>query len=579
MTWPSHFAGPFSHNLQVSTLTKTNITMQFSSFVVATLASVAAAAPSKLRRQLTSAPPQECLEEYVQLSLQTATLTANNLGGNGPWDTSGAPEMRYSGIGVVDDKVLDLVVTIKEGSDYNPVNSDNNGMTCFSTEDSPNTDCTTDADFGQINLGGENQEVTFVYTIEDQEGNPVVLPGFAFSAFDIDRAANTPETYMIKGWSHALYDETNTEAEFSLDKPGYCEGVAENCLYAYSTEIGRGCDNPVDAMDLGPVICPAGKPPVNRKLRSFMVEYENTSSFEMYFATTCSTCSTGGGGGRNVVFAFESMWQNDCPTPPTPITCSTCNAGGGGGAGGDPHFVRWQQSTRDAFHGECDLVLVHQEDFDGENDLDVHIRTTIEDTFSFIESAAVKIGEDSLEFVSTMVTLNGVQLALEEKSPVTFGNNYSIIKNTSVYGYPTFHIVLKEGVVTVKATKRFMSVKVDGKDDALVGSMGMLGDYESGEMKSREGATMQDFTQFGFEWQVNPEDPKIFGDDRSPQLPYEQCRMPTAFSNSARRTLRTGNMDLYENALTACTSNHPENVDACLDDVMRTGELDLADAW
>jgi hypothetical protein len=55
--------------------------------------------------------------------------------------------------------------------------------------------------------------------------------------------------------------------------------------------------------------------------------------------------------------------------------------------------------------------------------------------------------------------------------------------------------------------------------------------------------------------------------------------MPKEFSMSARRTLRSGNIGLYENALTACTQNHPENVDACLDDVMRTGELDLADAW
>ena len=45
----------------------------------------------------------------------------------------------------------------------------------------------------------------------------------------------------------------------------------------------------------------------------------------------------------------------------------------------------------DSFHGECDLVLLHSEEFHNGAGLDLHIRTTIQDYFSYIETAALRV--------------------------------------------------------------------------------------------------------------------------------------------------------------------------------------------
>lgn len=108
-----------------------------------------------------------------------------------------------------------------------------------------------------------------------------------------------------------------------------------------------------------------------------------------------------------------------------------------------------------------------------------------------------------------------------------------------------------------------------------------MGDHSDGSMVSRSGKLFEgSFEAYGFEWQVNPSmgDKKLFMEDRSPQLPYERCRMPTA-SRPQRRHLRANN-GLFEKAKTACqAAASPQDVDLCIDDIMATGELGLADIW
>ena len=71
-------------------------------------------------------------------------------------------------------------------------------------------------------------------------------------------------------------------------------------------------------------------------------------------------------------------------------------------------------------------------------------------------------------------------------------------------------------------------------------------------MVARDGEIMDNFDAYGFEWQVSPEDPQLFLEARSPQLPFEKCRMPTA-ARPSRRHLRQ-NADLFDSASTACAS-------------------------
>ena len=60
-----------------------------------------------------------------------------------------------------------------------------------------------------------------------------------------------------------------------------------------------------------------------------------------------------------------------------------------------------------------DLNLFHVADFNGGDDLTVHVRTTIRYDYSFIESAAIRIGNDTLSVSGWRVySFNGVDGAL-----------------------------------------------------------------------------------------------------------------------------------------------------------------------
>lgn len=256
------------------------------------------------------------------------------------------------------------------------------------------------------------------------------------------------------------------------------------------------------------------------------------------------------------------------------------------GGGGDPHFKRWDQENRNTFHGECDLVVVHSESFHNVG-FDMHVRTTIQDFFSYIEAAAVKLGEDILEVENGNLKLNGVDHS-DADLPLVFGEQkYTLYKHSEDHRNDgsvlrrTYRLTLEDDTeIEFRFYKKFMTYQIIGHP-GFVDSVGLMGQYPTGAMLSRDGVEMQDFVQFGFEWQVGMTDPVLFADARSPQLPYEQCRMPTA-AQSAIRRLKSGNRKLMEAAQEACAAGSKlsdHNVQLCVDDVMMTGDLEMAGEW
>jgi hypothetical protein len=226
--------------------------------------------------------------------------------------------------------------------------------------------------------------------------------------------------------------------------------------------------------------------------------------------------------------------------------------------------------------------MVHSENFHKGAGFDLHARTTIADYFSYIETAALRVGDYTVQFYNDHIVLNGDVHTVEEL-PLTFGANFKYtISNAPVEGktgrmYQYYNVDLhKESTLLFKFYKNFLTINISGHPHDFSDAVGLLGDYTTGDMITRDGNTMTDFDQFGFEWQVNPlTDGQLFLDDRSPQLPYEQCRMPTA-ARPARRHLRQ-NMDLFREASNACGS--AGDIDLCIDDVMTTGDLGLANLW
>lgn len=269
------------------------------------------------------------------------------------------------------------------------------------------------------------------------------------------------------------------------------------------------------------------------------------------------------------------------------VDCFDFTSGpGAGGGGGDPHFNTWN-SEHQSFHGECDLVMVHSDKFHMGTGLDLHVRTTIESYFSYIETAALRIGEHVVEFHKNHFFIDGDEYKPSDL-PMTFGTGalqYTISnaeveegKNSRFYQY--YKVDLHENSsILFKYYKKYLTIDVSGHVADFHDSVGLLGDFHTGNMVSREGQIMNNFNEFGFEWQVQPEeDGKLFREDKGPQLPFEQCRMPTA-ARPARRHLRGGDQALHEAAMKACAHVSGNGFDLCVDDVLSVGDLGLATLW
>jgi hypothetical protein len=202
------------------------------------------------------------------------------------------------------------------------------------------------------------------------------------------------------------------------------------------------------------------------------------------------------------------------------------------------------------------------------------------DYYSYIESAAAKIGHNNvLEFEKDKVILGRKPLEHSE-FPVSFGDKHEyMIEIIVLTGLrTTYSLKLDHGVeILFKFYKNYLNVEVVGHDD-LVDSKGLLGSYPTGDMVGRDGSLFNNYNDFAFEYQVGPEDPKIFSLAREPQLPYERCRLPS-IGRPSRRNLRAQESKLLTEAQEACAGQTGSNFDLCVDDVMMTGDIGIAEDW
>eukprot|EP00977_Amphora_coffeiformis_P009825 scaffold2257_cov169-Amphora_coffeaeformis.AAC.3 len=268
---------------------------------------------------------------------------------------------------------------------------------------------------------------------------------------------------------------------------------------------------------------------------------------------------------------------------------------GNAGSSGDPHFLRWKHTKRDSFQGECDLVLLHNKAFWDGRGLDVHIRTTIRDAYSNIEEVAIRVGDAHvLEIHKDDVFYNGESVPPEDH-PFTFGDGFrTVITQDGRLKGKLHHIVeLGSTKLVIKHSKDFMAISITGVSDHLGGSIGMLGTFEGGVMVGRQGQIFDDFNAFGFEWQVDPaQDPILFQERREPQLPHAKCVMRTKQQSGSTRTntsdgdlpqtqrrqLRDSS-DLARKAKQVCHKSQPENFKLCVDDILASGDVELALMW
>lgn len=184
-----------------------------------------------------------------------------------------------------------------------------------------------------------------------------------------------------------------------------------------------------------------------------------------------------------------------------------------------------------------------------------------------------------MEIERDQLFLNGVKYT-PENLPVKFGSDmeYSIMMAKDVDDHRVFRVTLQDARILFQFARHFLHIKVSGSSADFGDSEGLLGEFQSGTMLGRDGSILSDFEEFAFEWQVAPEDPKLFREKRAPQLPSEQCRMP---ARSSRRMLRNNNEVHLDQAQAACAAagHVRKNFDLCVQDIMATGYFGLADAW
>ena len=268
--------------------------------------------------------------------------------------------------------------------------------------------------------------------------------------------------------------------------------------------------------------------------------------------------------------ASPSSSPSNVPTSaPTKVkTSGDTRSGVRPGGGGDPHFKTWSGHKFD-YHGECDLVLVDNPSFANGLGMTVHIRTTRRRFFSYIERAALRIGQDVLEFVNNKDWyLNGTMIHSDAKiggyEVWRFPRAISVRLNKAVKAKIDF-IVRKNGMPYI--------VFDDGDTDVYKGSLGMMGNWTTGNMAGRDGQTLiEDPTAFAREWQVRDADPHLFMTMRAPQYP--------SFCTEPEKTIpsdRLGGSIMKKAAEKAC-KKWGDDMEECMFDVMASRDLRAAES-
>jgi len=233
------------------------------------------------------------------------------------------------------------------------------------------------------------------------------------------------------------------------------------------------------------------------------------------------------------------------------------------------------------------LILVQNHNFANNLGLDLHIRTTIRRGWSFISEAALKIGKDILE------VRGGGEFSLNGKKsnvlPATVGGfamthvtktTNTKLKRDNPGRISIFTVDLgPRGMVEIKTYNEFLAVFVQGEDHESFGnSVGLMGRFRDGAKLARDHVTVlkDNNIAFGMEWQVRDSDPHLFQTIKGSQFPA-QCRLPNAAKRIRRRRLEEIGIS-WDKAQRACSSWPEEGRDACIYDVLSTGDLEMADA-
>lgn len=206
--------------------------------------------------------------------------------------------------------------------------------------------------------------------------------------------------------------------------------------------------------------------------------------------------------------------------------------------------------------------------------------------FSFVSNAAVRIGDDVLEVVDDgSHYINGV---LNAELPATIGdfivtkNVQEVFKgkeNDRCSDVISFVVALVGGdAIRIKVASKMLHVDVKGSDEHFQGSVGLMGTYpaEHHGKIARDGVTfLRDPDTFSEEWQVLESEVKLFQENRFPQHP-QVCTPAVKPTASQRRLREVEDKEARLAAEEACAHVEGYEWEFCIFDVMATGDYGMA---
>jgi len=256
------------------------------------------------------------------------------------------------------------------------------------------------------------------------------------------------------------------------------------------------------------------------------------------------------------------------------------------GSRGDPHFKTWKQEHFE-YHGQCDMILTKDEGFASGLGLEVQIRTKLVRFWSYIKNVSIRIGMDILEiegnadpenfnnrywfnweYQGELKTIGGFRVTVIES-----GNLRRRFEIDLSPKYPGQKI-------EIGYYKEFVKVDfVNGSEESFGNTIGLLGDFRTGKAIARDGSTaMEDFYEYGLEWQVLPSDARLFHEIEHPQFP-ELCIVPEDPRGERQRRLAENDVS-NEQAEAACAGvTDPLDRQDCIYDVLTTEDIGMVGAY
>lgn len=214
--------------------------------------------------------------------------------------------------------------------------------------------------------------------------------------------------------------------------------------------------------------------------------------------------------------------------------------------------------------------------------MELHVRTTLRCDYSFISSAALRIGDDIFEVSGWgEILINGI--AGFEAWPLMLSDLATVNYVQQEDKRHVFEIQLdKDSKLIFSTFKDWVSVSIDFKSlDNIRDVVGMVGST-AGQMLARDGKTNlgKDPIAFGKEWQVREDESKLFQRvNQFPQYP-RACVMPgEETQQDRRRRLGERSSISTEQTRAACDEyNRNDDMKACIFDVIASGDLEMAQA-